>query len=188
MRPFIVTLLVPIVKWGYDNTLLQVYEGIKICELANSSSSEKKQHLGYIIQALDLIKTHDTRRFRRIQNRIQYIVNRLCLGSGEYRYWLKACIVDLTKFDFEVNEPHYIVQLACTLIHEATHGEIDARNITYNKQSFLRIERICHHEEQRFLARIKHEADDYDFDKTWWEDYWQLNSWQRIAKVIKRNR
>jgi len=188
MKQIILKLMLPVVKWGYDNTLLQVYEGIKICELANSSSFEKKQHLGYIIQAIDLIKAHDTRRFQRLQKRLRYIVNRLCLGSGEYRDWLQACIVDLTKFDFEVNEYHYIVQLACTLIHEATHGEIEAHNIIYSKRNFQRIERICDQEEKRFLARIKNEASDYKFDIAWWEEYWKLNLWQRATKIVKRIR
>lgn len=188
MRQLIVKLWLPIARWFYNNTLLQTYEGIKICELANSSASEKEQHLGYLIQAIDLIKTHDPRRFHRIQKRLQYIVNRVCIGSGEYRHELRACIVDLTQFEFEVNEDHYIVQLACTLIHEATHGEIQAHNIAYGKQNFSRIERICDQEEKRFLARIKNEASGDKFDKTWYEDYQKLNSWQRVTKVVKRIR
>ena len=73
MRQLIIWLLLPITRWVYNNTLLQTYEGIKICELANSSASEKEQHLGYIIQAIDLIKTHDLRRFHRIKRRLRYI-------------------------------------------------------------------------------------------------------------------
>jgi len=87
-----------------------------------------------------------------------------------------------------VNEYHYIVQLACTLIHEATHGEIEAHNIIYSKRNFQRIERICDQEEKRFLARIKNEASDYKFDIAWWEEYWKLNLWQRATKIVKRIR
>ncbi len=181
--------MMPLVKWFYENTLLQVYEGIKICELvANPSSAEKEQHLDYIIQAIDLIKNHDARRFHRIQKRLQYIVNRICTGRGEYRHELRACIVDLTQFEFEVNEDHYLVQLACTLIHEATHGEIDAHNILYSKRNALRIERICDQEERRFLARIGNDVGNDKFDGAWWEDYWKSSEWQHKMKLFKRIR
>jgi hypothetical protein len=49
---------------------------------------------------------------------------------------------------------YFLTAYASTLVHEATHGVIDARGIPYNKRFRERIELVCIHEETKSVSRI----------------------------------
>lgn len=175
-------------KLIFDKHLFQSYAGIKICLINSSDTLKKQQDYDYIVQAMELVKSADFRRFQRIQRRLVYVVDGFCSGSGEYNHPLKACYVDLERFDFANDEDWFLLQLACTLVHEATHGEIASHNIKYGDDNFVKIERICHQEEMRFLSRIVPNTAIEDFDKAWWEIERKKKAWQRAAYLVSRLR
>jgi hypothetical protein len=188
MRQIIAKCLSRFLKWLYDTHISEIYDGIRICGLDEFDASKNKPNHHPIIQALELIKNGDPRRFYRIQKRIAYIVNGFCAGGGEYDHALKVCYVDLSQFDLSSDKEDCVLQLARLLIHEATHGEIECRNIKYTQPNYLRIERLCHQEEQRFLARVVPDLTPQEFDGTWWVNYWELTSRQRALLLFKRLR
>ncbi len=186
MRKMLIKLLSHVLRWGYNKNVVQIYEGIQICDVDEFDPIRREQNRKHFIQALEMIKEGSPRQFRRVQRRLAYIVNGACLGGAEYNHPFKVCYVDLKQFDFAGNEKGYVLHLARALVHEATHGEAESHGIEYNKLYRLRVERLCHQEEMRFLARIMPEASHEEFNKAWWEDNWELSAWQRAAKMIKR--
>ena len=188
MRQIIARGLSRFIKWLFDTHISEIYDGIRICGLDDFYSSKNKLDHHPIIQALELMKNGDPRRFRRLQKRLAYIVNGFSRGSGEYDPVLKVCYVDLAQFDFVSDATESVLQVACVLIHEATHGEIECHNIKYTQQNYLQIERLCHQEEQRFLGRVMPGATAQEFDPAWWEAQRKLNSSQRAVWLFKRLR
>ena len=186
MRQLLIKLIYCALKFGYNKNLMHIYQGIRICDVDDFDPLRREQNRKHFVQALEIIKQGDPRRFRRVQRRLAYIVNGVCLGGAEYNHPLKVCYVDLKRFDFTSDEKGYVLQLARALVHEATHGEVEAHGITYNKSNRLRVERLCYQEEMRFLALVMPEANHETFDKNWWEDNWELSSWQRARKIIER--
>lgn len=190
------------VKWSFNKVLLQTFEGIKICDMAGFGKPPDLLVRDRIVAALTLVKKYDTRRFRRLQRRLDYVVNELCVGTAVYGRHYKDCIVDLTRFPFEKNEDWYRLVLACTIIHEATHGEIEAWGIRYDQEHYLRVERLCYTEEIRFIRRVWQEAGYQrfgEFNEDYWLKHFQAGEgkWQEafqggqrgyISKLIRRFR
>ncbi len=81
------------------------------------------------MEALHLISLYDVRRFRRVQKYIRYIIYRENISAGTYDKHGKVCWIDLSYFPFESDPEWYLAQYAAALVHEATHGWIDARKI-----------------------------------------------------------
>jgi hypothetical protein len=108
----------------------------------------------WTIHALKLVEYFDPPRFRRVQKYLRYIVNTNLISSATYNGFLHACSVDLHHFPFEDDSDWYRIMYASTFVHEATHGVIEARGIPYTRCSAIRIERLCHEEERRFLGNV----------------------------------
>lgn len=175
-----------VLKWGYDNkVLVGTYHGIKLCDIASSNEAQRQLFLNHTIKALELVKRHDARRFQRIRKRLDYVVNFPCLSGAEYSDSLHVCKVDFSKYTFEDDEDWVALVLACTLVHEATHGAIIAWGITYDKKHRLRVERLCHKEDTRFARRVMPEYDWDEFDETWYREYYQTGRWQYALKTFK---
>jgi hypothetical protein len=124
-------------------------------------------------EALDFLKATDARRFRRVQQFIKAIVfsHR---GGASYNAVLQKCNVGFAHFHFEQDEPHKVPWYATTLVHEATHGALHAREIPYNRRTRMRCERLCTMEEWRFVQRF---ADDsFDWKSLVWRK-WNERHW-----------
>ena len=75
---------------------------------------------------------------------------------------------------------------AATLVHEATHGYIEAKGFRYIKPNRLRIERICRSEENRFLSRIDSEWGDAlhnPFNPQHWD---RKSGFEQVRKQLQR--
>ena len=134
-----------------DQFCIGTYEGIKICYFFDAVY-ERELFLMKTREALDLIKNLDPRRFRRVQTHIHYLVSAGDLGEtlGVYIEGEGTCWVCSSKYwsHSELAPVHY----AGVIVHEATHGLIEARGIRYNNRTRIRIERLCYQEERRFLV------------------------------------
>lgn len=143
--------------------------------------------------ALELIRCKDSRRFKRVQKRLRYIINgKLASGAGAYDKNPEACIVDFERFKFEKQPEGARCVYAATIVHEATHGEIERRGISWTKKSRQRIERLCHIETARFMGRIKRELGEgwlvRAYNQDFYESYWRLPLWKRLLLRSKRQR
>ena len=105
-------------------------------------------------RALDLIANKDPRRYQRVRDYIDFIVNIESASLASYNPG-KICKVDFGRYKFSEHPEWSHYMYAATLIHEATHGYLGAKGLRYVKRNRLRIESICRSEENRFLSRIE---------------------------------
>lgn len=102
--------------------------------------------------------------------------------------------MDFGRFKFAEYPDYSLRAYACSLVHEATHGAIRARNIAYTQANRIRIERLCHKEEWRFAQRLNDGETDWakllvgDFDETGWHLYWYGSRWTRAKLLLRRAR
>jgi hypothetical protein len=167
------------------------YEGIILADLR-----ERSPHFQInLLAALRLLHFCDLRRFNRVQRYIRYIVNRTLDHPGaEYDFKTRTCRIDFEEPDGDSDHDFSIGFHARNLVHEATHGEIEARGIPYNEEFRCRIERLCVREENRFVERLRDagfpvaERLYRDFDHTDWEFSWNATRRQRLVALFKRLR
>ena len=78
-----------------------------------------------------------------------------------------------------------VFMLACILIHESTHGAVSMQNATYDKNFFLRIERLCHNEEVCFARRVRPDLEIVSFDESWYAAYYSTSLWRYVINTIR---
>jgi hypothetical protein len=167
------------------------YEGIILADLRGRSPHFRE----ILLAALRLLHVSDSRRFRRVQVYIRYIVN-LTLGhpGAQYDYKTRTCRIDFEEPNGNADHDFYIGFHACNLVHEATHGEIEARGIPYDGEFRCRIERLCVQEENRFVQRLRDagfvaaERLGRDFDESDWDFSWNASRKDRVVALFKRLR
>ena len=164
------------------------FEGIIISDPDDNVSFRKT-----VLAALLLIKDLDPRRFRRIQAFVKWVVNvPLAYGGGEYSYSTRTCRLDFEKSVWEPHANYASAICARMLVHEATHGVINARRIPYSRQLRSRIERLCVREEQRFLSLIAQSQPQvakavwHDFDESQWHESWTDSRSQSLSAIFMR--
>lgn len=147
------------------------------------------------VEALRLIKTHDPRRFRLVQREIAFILNVKLLSAGDYVRSVRACRCDFSRYYFDKQHEHYewwLVYHASLIVHEATHGRLASLYFPYTKATRLQIERICHAEQRRLVARLPSERYNFvrdhvsPFDETQWHPYWNQSRWQYLLAQQRR--
>jgi hypothetical protein len=110
--------------------------------------------LAEIVDALELIRTTDPRRFARIER----FTKRIVLANyknflGRYRSFGQVC--DLKRLPMPESSRHLaIYSYAATLVHESTHARLDSLRFPLTAANRKRIEELCLKEEARFLARF----------------------------------
>lgn len=109
--------------------------------------------LAEVVDALELIRRTDPRRFARVERFIKRIVLANWRPLGLYNSVSGVC--GLKKLAIPENSDSLAVyNYAATLVHEATHGMLDAKRFPGTRMNRDRIEKICINEEVRFLARF----------------------------------
>jgi hypothetical protein len=160
------------------------FETISIADYRNAGEAFASD----AITALELILANDTRRFRRVQETCRYIVNHVIPSGapGTYDRKWSACLIDydllrkIEPTDFRRGA------IACLLVHEATHGIIENREIRYVGDNRLRIERLCMAEQNRFALRLFASAPNtysglnMNFEESDWTSRWSRSR----AKVL----
>ena len=174
-----------VLRLGYETSLRQTFDAIKICDLVSLNDAQRQLYCSRTVKALELIKEYDAKRFCRIQKHLVYIVSCRTFYGADYNHWLRACEVNFSRFRFEEDEDWGVLMLACTIIYEATHGVITTQNIPYDKKHRLRVERICYQEEVRFARRVMPEVDLGEFDESEYRNYFQMGRWQYVVKSLR---
>lgn len=178
------------------------YKGIYITDFENEENSDPL-FVSCTLDALRLIETHDPRRFRRIQRTVRYITDGTTTGGGAYSNRYHECQIDFAHYrktsrndlnpNLENQEDYRwcLAYYAATLIHEATHGHFYEKGMPYIVETRSRIERLCHREEEFFVARLSTPGCDYrplirPFDETNWYSTWHRSRWKEIAQRLCR--
>lgn len=104
-----------------------------------------------VIQALELLRKKDQRRFARVQRRIRLILLGNWKSLGFYNPIGRACGLTMLS---PSKKPNAVYGYASILVHESTHALIQDRRFSYTKDTKSRIESICRKEEVRFLSRF----------------------------------
>jgi hypothetical protein len=104
--------------------------------------------------ALQILQQRDPRRHKRVLTHVRRIMNFPVGYSGAgYIQHLKAYATSLQPPTEAAVRKEAILQ-ASMLVHEATHGLLFARKISYNPRTRERIEQLCSTEEHRFLSHV----------------------------------
>ncbi len=106
-----------------------------------------------VAQALDLIKTSDPLRYRRILRDLDRIVVAPLLtgAKAQYSREINACEIDER---FILGERYAPELAASTIVHEATHARLEHMGFVYVEERRQRIEQICVGRECAFLAKV----------------------------------
>jgi len=109
--------------------------------------------LAEVVDALELLRGADPRRFGRVERHIRHIVLRGMRPLGFYRSLGRVCGLRKQVYRQE-SRPLILLGYAAVLVHEATHGFLDRRRFPYTRTNRKRIERLCLLEHARFLAKF----------------------------------
>ena len=135
--------------------------------------------------ALQILQQRDPRRHKRVLRHVRRIMNCPVGYSGAgYIQHLKAYATSLQPPAEAAVRKEAILQ-ASMLVHEATHGLLNARKIPYSPHTRERIEQLCSTEEHRFLSHVltpdslakvktvwRYHPEFYQ--KRWSSSWWQL--------------
>jgi len=113
-----------------------------------------------IEEALRLIEQVAPRHYQRVQLHLRYISDTARFDAAYYDNESQTCHINFDVFPKEwlTLEPDhfewYLVQLAGTIVHEATHARLHANGFAYTNVDRVQHERICHAEEMRFYRKV----------------------------------
>lgn len=152
-----------------------------------------------MLAALELVKSYDPLRFRRIQRRLSWVVNCTLLqpaesATAEYHHDTRSCEIDFDDHLYDADPEWCVVWFGSLLVHEATHGTIRAHGILYTPELRSRIERLCVAEEHRFLDRLSRSQPEVasrvrgDFDESDWYSAWNATIFERLSHAFRRLR
>jgi hypothetical protein len=147
-----------------------------------------------ILASLELVKSCDPSRYRRIQRRLSWISNVPLEApwQAKYRRTLRACEIDFVERDYEADPEQHVAWCASTLVHEATHGAISGRGIRYSPELRSRIERLCVAEEHRFLDHLAESQPEMaqrlrrDFSESDWHWSWNAGRTAKLFRTLRR--
>jgi hypothetical protein len=135
-----------------DRILLRLSAGKSIDGLRIRASEESEASLRRVLEALEIIKTFDRRRYDRILHDLELVWVRLLPAAlACFDESLKACEIDTRFVLDEGSEPEII---AAAIVHEATHARLARCGIRYDENMRRRIEAVCVRRELAFAARL----------------------------------
>jgi len=177
---------------------LVTIDGIKIVD---SSRSRKKdsRFCTDTVAALELIKSVDPRRYRRLQREVRFITNCEVSVWATYDRSCRNCEVHYGRLSADSELRDWNLRIyAATLVHEATHGAIHSRCIAYTSRLRARIENLCVTDENRFVRRLDTPEicwseslvcpfDERDWHSTWHASYIRRvkEAWQRLRESLR---
>ena len=147
-----------------------------------------------VADALHLVALHDPRRFKRIQQAIQWVVNQATVHGGlaEYHSDLSVCFIDFPRLAPVLEDRFRRACVACILVHEATRGLIEHRGVRSGPEARGRIERLCVLEQNRFASRLQaldphhYSRVDWEFRESDWESSWSGKPERSVLSCLRR--
>ena len=116
------------------------------------SRADSEASLRRIEQALELIKSCDPIRYRRLLQDLERIwITLVAGGLAQFDVTLLACKLDER---FVLAETTSVEQISATIVHEATHARLWRRGIGYEEPIRARVEAICLRREIAFSNRL----------------------------------
>jgi hypothetical protein len=135
-----------------DRTLLWISSGKVIDGLWVGSEMDAGRVLPRVEAALDLIRTHDRRRYDRIAADLDRIwVRLLTTGVAQFNPAWEACLLDERFVLAEATEPAHI---AAAIVHEATHARLWRCGFGYEEAVRQRVEAVCVRREVAFAKKL----------------------------------
>jgi hypothetical protein len=117
-----------------------------------SFESHPEPSLRRVEQALNLIKTHDPCRYRRLIRDLERIwVLITAEGRAAFDEGIWACVLDPR---YVLDAANSVEELAASIVHEATHARLQRCGIKYQQDLRARIEAICFRQQRAFGAMI----------------------------------
>jgi len=117
-----------------------------------ASRDNGEMALRRVEEALQLIKTHDPRRYGRLLRDLERIwVRSDRIGTAWFNEALKACELSA---DFVLADTSPAAEIAAAIVHEATHARLCSHGIGYDEPLRQRIEAVCVRRELAFAARL----------------------------------
>ena len=105
-----------------------------------------------VVAALGLIRGADPLRYRRLHRDIpRILVQVLVLSRADYNADLQACELDTR---YVLSDAGTTIDLASSIVHEATHARLENLGIEYLERRRPRIEGVCLRRELAFLTRL----------------------------------
>jgi hypothetical protein len=160
--------------------------GIRVID-ANQEHQDDGRFFGVIHESLDLLQRRDPVRFRRVCRFINTIVNEEALATAQYCATIRTAVLDFARMELLCPERAPLsVFVAATLVHESTHGLVRARGI--HRRRCIRVERLCHREESRFLGRFDRKLQERHeglFNPNNWHTVWKMSFLQRLVMLSK---
>ena len=188
MREVIRKVAVRLLLALYRRNEVARFEGIILADLGKSLHFQNT-----LLEALQLLKSSDSRRFRRVQRYLIRVVNwHLDRGGADYEHSTRSCRINFNDARALADRSYYVGWCACALIHEATHALLESRAIAYLPASRFRIERLCVTEEHRFLLKLTFSQPSLadrlyeEFDFARWEYGWSASQTEELRAVFKR--
>lgn len=109
--------------------------------------------LAVIVDALELLRRSDPRRFRRVEQHTKRILLGDFKALGFYTPIGRICgLTNLSPSG--ARNPLIAYGYAATIVHEATHGLLHILRFAPTRANLKRIERIAVREQARFLAKF----------------------------------
>ena len=132
---------------------------------ASVDDSKVETALRRLEAVLTLIKVHDPRRYHRMLQDLSRIWVRMLPGSAaSFNRAARACQLDTR---FALDEGVSIAEIACVIIHEATHARLASRGITYDEGRRRRIELVCRRQELRFALCVPDTSEIQERLRSW---------------------
>ena len=190
MKTLIRKLSLKVELWILASSVVARFDGIVIADLNNRSPRFPE----IMLAALQLLKTTDPGQYARVRMRLAWIsCETLAIrGYAQYRHATRRCCIDFLEPSAEYDAEFLVGWYASTLVHEATHGEIESRGLEYTNDLRSRIEHLCVKQEQKFISRLAHTHSDlahrlyYEFDASNWQWSWNSTRWEWLHAKLKR--
>lgn len=191
--------------WSFETHQLGKFDGIVLTTTLPDRAGNEL-FVQTTDEALAWLKEEAPRHYRRVLRHTRFICDQPLPSCAQWSEGNKACIVDFSRWAPLISPDHedrdwYLADYAATLVHEATHGRLEALYFPYTKATRSRIERICMHAEQGVLKCLweweNDEARDGFFQdyqqeqQSGYSTYWQLSvrqKWAQIRETIRRVR
>jgi hypothetical protein len=180
---------------GFRTSVKARVESIGLVDMSLDDSDDEA-FVRATTDALALIQRLAPRRYRTILRETAFIVNAELTSGACYNRYTRSIGVDFPRYRVYPEADDYgwhLARYAAVLVHEATHGRLESRWFPYTKGTRAQIERICHAEQSRFLARWS--AGRFDlaelvppFDETRWHRHWYGGILRRTRDILRRIR
>jgi hypothetical protein len=117
-----------------------------------SFEDKPEAELRRVTAALDLIKTCDPQRYRRLTRDLERVwVTIIAGGRAQFDPTIWTCVLDAR---YVLNETTALEEIATSIVHEATHARLYRCGFGYEEGLRSRVEAVCFRRERAFARKL----------------------------------